>query len=77
MRGRILTYDNLTVMQLNLGTCSQPIPQQPRPHHGRLIDDIENILKFGTDYSYKELSANLEAFGGAQSWIDDGRISST
>ena len=48
-----------------------------------LIDDIENILKFGTednlmigtDYSHTDISANLEAFGGVQSWIDEGRIS--
>lgn len=50
-----------------------------------LIDDIENILKFGTednlmigtDYSHTDISANLEAFSGVQSWIDDGSISTT
>lgn len=48
-----------------------------------LIDDIENILKFGTedylmigtDYSHTDISANLDAFGGVQRWIDEGRIS--
>ena len=29
-----------------------------------LIDDIENILKFGTDDSHTDLSTNLVAFGG-------------
>ena len=48
-----------------------------------LIDDIENILKFGTednlmigtDYSHTDISANLSAFSGVQSWVDEGRIS--
>ena len=29
----------------------------------------------GTDYSHTDISANLGAFGGVQSWIDEGRIS--
>ena len=48
-----------------------------------LIDDIENILKFGTednlmigtDYSHTDISANLGAFSGVQSWVDEGSIS--
>ena len=47
-----------------------------------LIDDIENILKFGTedhlmigtDYSHTDISANLDAFGGVQNWVSDGKI---
>ena len=48
-----------------------------------LIDDIESILKFGTednlligtDYSHTDISANLDALGGVQSWVDEGRLS--
>ena len=48
-----------------------------------LIDDIENILKFGTednlmigtDYSHTDISANLGALSGVQNWVDEGRIS--
>jgi len=47
-----------------------------------LIDDIESILKFGTednlligtDYSHTDISANLGALGGVQSWVDEGRL---
>ncbi len=48
-----------------------------------LIDDIESLLKFGTednlmigtDYSHTDISANLGALDGVQSWVDEGRIS--
>jgi hypothetical protein len=48
-----------------------------------LIDDIESLLKFGTednlmigtDYSHTDISANLGALSGVQSWVDEGRIS--
>jgi predicted TIM-barrel fold metal-dependent hydrolase len=47
-----------------------------------LIDDIANILKFGTednlmigtDYSHTDISANLGAFAGVRAWVDDGKI---
>lgn len=47
-----------------------------------LIDDVANILKFGTednlmigtDYSHTDISANLDAFQGVQEWVNDGRI---
>jgi predicted TIM-barrel fold metal-dependent hydrolase len=49
-----------------------------------LIDDIESILKFGTedslmigtDYSHTDISANLSALGGVQGWVDEGKVSS-
>jgi predicted TIM-barrel fold metal-dependent hydrolase len=48
-----------------------------------MIDDIETILKFGTednliigtDYGHTDISANLSALGGVQEWVDAGRIS--
>ena len=47
-----------------------------------LIDDIESILKFGTednlmigtDYSHTDISANLGAFAGVQAWVNEGRL---
>ena len=47
-----------------------------------LIDDIESILKFGTedslmigtDYSHTDISANLTALKGVRDWVDEGRI---
>ena len=48
-----------------------------------LIDDIESVLKFGTedslmigtDYSHTDISANLSALNGVRDWVDEGRIS--
>ena len=48
------------------------------------IDDIESLLKFGTednlmigtDYSNTDISANLSALDEVREWVDDGRISS-
>jgi len=48
-----------------------------------LIDDIESILKFGTedslmigtDYSHTDISANLSALNGVRDWVDENRIS--
>ncbi len=48
-----------------------------------LIDDIESLLKFGTednlmigtDYSHTDISANLSALNGVRNWVDEGRIS--
>jgi hypothetical protein len=48
-----------------------------------LIDDIESVLKFGTedslmigtDYSHTDISANLSALNGVRDWVDQGRIS--
>ena len=48
------------------------------------IDDIESILKFGTedylmigtDYSHTDISANLSALDEVRGWVDAGRISS-
>ena len=47
------------------------------------IDDIESLLKFGTednlmigtDYSHTDISANLSALDEVREWVDDGRIS--
>jgi predicted TIM-barrel fold metal-dependent hydrolase len=47
------------------------------------IDDIESLLKFGTednlmigtDYSHTDISANLSALDEVRSWADEGRIS--
>jgi len=47
------------------------------------IDDIESLLKFGTedslmigtDYSHTDISANLSALDEVRSWADTGRIS--
>ena len=47
------------------------------------IDDIESILKFGTednlmigtDYSHTDISANLSALDEVRGWVDEGRIS--
>jgi predicted TIM-barrel fold metal-dependent hydrolase len=46
------------------------------------IDDIESVLKFGTedhlmigtDYSHTDISANLSALDEVRGWVDDGRI---
>jgi predicted TIM-barrel fold metal-dependent hydrolase len=46
------------------------------------IDDIESLLKFGTedslmigtDYSHTDISANLSALDEVRSWVDEGRI---
>ena len=48
------------------------------------IDDIESLLKFGTednlmigtDYSHSDISANLSALNEVRNWVDEGRISS-
>jgi predicted TIM-barrel fold metal-dependent hydrolase len=47
------------------------------------IDDIESLLKFGTedslmigtDYSHTDISANLSALDEVRSWAEEGRIS--
>jgi predicted TIM-barrel fold metal-dependent hydrolase len=47
------------------------------------IDDIESLLKFGTednlmigtDYSHTDISANLSALDEVRGWVDEGRIS--
>jgi len=47
------------------------------------IDDIESLLKFGTednlmigtDYSHTDISANLSALDEVRGWVDGGRIS--
>ena len=47
------------------------------------IDDIESLLKFGTedslmigtDYSHTDISANLSALDEVRSWVDERRIS--
>lgn len=47
------------------------------------IDDIESILKFGTednlmigtDYSHTDISANLSGLNEVRNWVDEGRIS--
>ncbi len=47
------------------------------------IDDVEYILKFGTedslmvgtDYSHTDVSANLNALDEVRAWADEGRIS--
>lgn len=49
------------------------------------IDDIESILKFGTednlmigtDYSHTDISANLLALEEVKTWADEGRITNT
>jgi predicted TIM-barrel fold metal-dependent hydrolase len=46
------------------------------------IDDVESLLKFGTedslmigtDYSHTDISANLSALDEVRSWVDEGRI---
>lgn len=46
------------------------------------IDDIESILKFGTennlmigtDYSHTDISANLSALSGVRGWVAQGKI---
>ena len=46
------------------------------------IDDIENLLKFGTednlmigtDYSHTDISANLSGLDEVRSWAEEGRI---
>ena len=46
------------------------------------IDDIESLLKFGTednlmigtDYSHTDISANLSALDEVRGWADEGRI---
>ena len=46
------------------------------------IDDIESLLKFGTedsfmigtDYSHTDISANLSGLDEVRSWVDEGRI---
>ncbi len=48
-----------------------------------LIDDVESILRFGTedhlmigtDYSHTDISANLSALAGVREWAAQGRIS--
>ena len=48
------------------------------------IDDIESILKFGTedhlmigtDYSHTDISANLSALDEVKGWVDEGRLNS-
>ena len=47
------------------------------------IDEIEHLLKFGTednlmmgtDYSHTDISANLSALQEVRDWVDQGRIS--
>ncbi len=47
------------------------------------IDDIESLLKFGTednlmigtDYSHTDISANLSALDEVRNWAEQGRIS--
>jgi len=47
------------------------------------IDDVESILKFGTednlmigtDYSHTDISANLSALDEVRGWVDEGRLS--
>lgn len=47
------------------------------------IDDVESILKFGTedslmigtDYSHTDISANLSGLHEVRNWVDEGRIS--
>ena len=47
------------------------------------IDDIESLLKFGTednlmigtDYSHTDISANLSGLNEVRNWVDEGRIS--
>jgi hypothetical protein len=47
------------------------------------IDDIESLLKFGTednlmigtDYSHTDISANLSALDEVRGWVEQGRIS--
>ncbi len=47
------------------------------------IDDVESLLRFGTedslmigtDYSHTDISANLSALDEVRSWADEGRIS--
>ena len=47
------------------------------------IDDIESLLKFGTednlmigtDYSHTDISANLSALDEVHGWVEQGRIS--
>jgi predicted TIM-barrel fold metal-dependent hydrolase len=47
------------------------------------IDDVESLLKFGTedslmigtDYSHTDISANLNALDEVRRWADEGRIS--
>jgi predicted TIM-barrel fold metal-dependent hydrolase len=47
------------------------------------IDDVESLLKFGTedslmigtDYSHTDISANLSALDEVRSWVGEGRIS--
>jgi hypothetical protein len=47
------------------------------------IDDIESLLKFGTedslmigtDYSHTDISANLSGMDEVRGWVDEGRIS--
>ncbi len=49
------------------------------------IDDVEYLLKFGTedslmigtDYSHTDISANLSALDEVRAWADQGRISKT
>jgi predicted TIM-barrel fold metal-dependent hydrolase len=49
------------------------------------IDDVESILKFGTednlmigtDYSHTDISANLSALDEVRGWVDEGRINKT
>jgi predicted TIM-barrel fold metal-dependent hydrolase len=49
------------------------------------IDDVESLLKFGTedslmigtDYSHTDISANLSALDEVRNWADAGRISAT
>jgi predicted TIM-barrel fold metal-dependent hydrolase len=49
------------------------------------IDDVESILKFGTednlmigtDYSHTDISANLSALDEVRGWAKEGRISNT
>ncbi len=46
------------------------------------IDDVESILKFGTednlmigtDYSHTDISANLSGLNEVRSWVDEGKI---
>jgi len=49
------------------------------------IDDVESILKFGTednlmigtDYSHTDISANLSALDEVRGWVDEGRINNS
>jgi predicted TIM-barrel fold metal-dependent hydrolase len=49
------------------------------------IDDIESLLKFGTednlmigtDYSHTDISANLSALDEVKGWVDEGKINNT